>query len=202
MSAVRGQPPGRAGRPWLAGRLQASRRAGDLLDRKLRILRREQARAAHRAEQAEREWVAAVRTAEQWGLRASLLSSPTEALPSPRAQVSVRWAAVMGARYPTSVQVTHHLDPSRPLPLSSAGTCAARAATEAVTRAAQAAAALAAVAAVEHEIEVTRGRLRAIEQRWVPRLQHQADALDLALAENETAEAVLRKLATGGPNGV
>ncbi|MGN6302805.1 MAG: V-type ATP synthase subunit D [Angustibacter sp.] len=199
MSGLRGLPPGRAGRTWLAARLQASRRAGDLLDRKLRILRRERARAAHRAERAEQLWAAAFRDAEQWGLRADLLGGGHRAVGRP-AQVSVQWTAVMGARYPSGVHVTHDVPASEPLPVSSAATAAARAAVEAVARAADAAAARATLAAVDHEISVTRLRLRAIERSWVPRLQRQADALDLALAENETAEAVLRKLAAGGPN--
>ncbi|HEX3003325.1 MAG TPA: V-type ATP synthase subunit D [Angustibacter sp.] len=200
MSAVRGVPPGRAGRTWLAGRLQASRRAGDLLDRKLRILRRERARAAHHAEQAQRRWVDALRDARQWGLRARLLSAPPAAGVARAARVDVQWGAVMGARYPTGVRVTHDDDPGEPLPLSAAATCATRAAVEAVSRAAEAAAARGALAAVDHEIAVTRLRWRAIEHSWVPRLQQQAEALDLALAENETTEAVLRKLASGGPN--
>ncbi|HSO55578.1 MAG TPA: V-type ATPase, D subunit, partial [Actinomycetes bacterium] len=37
-------PPGRAGRLWLRGRLATAERGLDLLDRKLRILRREQER--------------------------------------------------------------------------------------------------------------------------------------------------------------
>ncbi|KQX64538.1 V-type ATP synthase subunit D [Angustibacter sp. Root456] len=200
MSTVRGLPPGRAGRTWLAGRLQASRRAGDLLDRKLRILRHERARAAHRAAQAERLWIAAWRDAEWWGLRASLLAPPGGQAVSRQARVSVRWAAVMGARYPSSVQVSRDDDPTAPLAVSAAATCAAHAAAEAVARAADAAAARAALGAVDHEIEGTQLRLRAIEHSWVPRLQQQADALDLILAENETTEAVLRKLAAGGPN--
>src|SRR6266566_9507160 len=67
-------PPGRAGRLWLRGRLQVAERGLDLLDRKLRILRREHERLALLAQRTGEAWEHACREAETWLLRAALLS--------------------------------------------------------------------------------------------------------------------------------
>ncbi len=175
MTAVRGVPPGRAGRTWLRRRLETSRRGADLLDRKLRILRREQARSAQRAEEASRRWASALVEAERWGRRAALLAGDA-ALDRPPgvapAVAHVEWSSVMGTRFPSSAHVVRTA-PERPLALalSSAVTCAAQAYGAALEAAVDAAAAAGALRVVDEEITVTTVRLRAIEQRWVPRLE-------------------------------
>jgi len=57
------------------------------------------------------------------------------------------------------------------------------------------AAALAATDAVAQEIATTRRRLRALHQRWLPRLAAELDAITLELEERERAEDVLRRRA-------
>ena len=71
---LRGLPPGRAGRMWLARRLAVAERGADLLEHKLRILVAEEQSFALLAERTQAEWEAAVRELDRWMLRAALLS--------------------------------------------------------------------------------------------------------------------------------
>jgi V/A-type H+/Na+-transporting ATPase subunit D len=62
--------------------------------------------------------------------------------------------------------------------------------------------ALGAARVLDDELAATRFRLRAVQDRWIPRLETAASALDLALAEAEGADAVRLRLAAGdGPRG-
>jgi V/A-type H+/Na+-transporting ATPase subunit D len=137
--------------------------------------------------------------AEEWALRAALLAG-SDALRPPYgdadARVEVTWSAVMGARFPSGARV--ELPPTRPggaLPATSAVLCATTAYGQALSAAVDAAVALGAARALEEEVAATRFRLRAVQDRWVPRLEEAAAALDLALAEAEGADAVRLRLA-------
>ena len=66
-------PPGRAGRLWLRGRLATAERGLDLLDRKLRILRREQERLRLLERRTGEELRRRCGDADRWLLRAALL---------------------------------------------------------------------------------------------------------------------------------
>jgi V/A-type H+/Na+-transporting ATPase subunit D len=204
VSGIRGVPPGRAGRTWLSRRLQTARHGASLLDRKLRILRPERERFRANAEAATLRWGQVLTGAEEWALRAALLAGRDALRPPPGdagARVEVTWSAVMGARFPSGARVT--LPPPRrgsALPATSAVLCAAVAYREALSAAVDAAVALAAARALDEEVAATRFRLRAVQDRWVPRLELAAAALDLALAEAESADAVRLRLAAGsGP---
>ena len=83
------------------------------------------------------------------------------------------------------------------LPATSAVLCATAAYREALSAAVDAAVALGAARALDEEVAATRFRLRAVQDRWVPRLEQAAAALDLALAEAEGADAVRLRLAAG-----
>ena len=109
----------------------------------------------------------------------------------------------MGARYPSGARLDL---PSRPpgaaLPASSAVVCATAAYRDALAAAVDAAVALGAARVLDDELAATRFRLRAVQDRWIPRLETAASALDLALAEAEGADAVRLRLAAGdGPRG-
>lgn len=206
MTGVRGLPPGRAGRTWLSRRLLTARHGASLLDRKLRILRPERDRFRAAAEAAALHWAQVLDGAEQWALRASLLAGngalrpPYDGTP---ALVDLQWSAVMGARYPSGARLDL---PSRPpgaaLPASSAVVCATAAYRDALAAAVDAAVALGAARVLDDELAATRFRLRAVQDRWIPRLETAASALDLALAEAEGADAVRLRLAAGdGPRG-
>jgi V/A-type H+-transporting ATPase subunit D len=64
-----------------------------------------------------------------------------------------------------------------------------------------AAVAVAAARVLDDEVAATRFRLRAVQDRWLPRLQGAATTLDLALAEAEGAEAVRLRLAVSRGEG-
>jgi len=206
MSGLRGLPPGRAGRLWLDRRLDAASHAASLLDRKLRILHAEQERCTQRAEEASASWVAVIGTAETWALRAALLAGAGafdgfhDGEP---AEVDLDWAALMGARYPSAGRVTLPSGVrSAGLPGSAAVDEAARTYREAARLAVEAAVALSAVRVVRAEVAATRFRKRAVEDRWMPRLQEAAAALDLALSEAESAEGIQLRLAARPRGGL
>jgi V/A-type H+/Na+-transporting ATPase subunit D len=204
VSGIRGVPPGRAGRTWLSRRLQTARHGASLLDRKLRILRPEWERFRANAEAATLRWGQVLSGAEEWALRAALLAG-SDALHHPYgdadARVDVSWSAVMGARFPSGARVELP-GPRRggAVPATSAVLCATVAYREALSAAVDAAVALGAARALDEEVAATRFRLRAVQDRWVPRLERATSALDLALAEAEGADAVRLRLAAGaGP---
>ena len=193
-------PPGRAGRTWLSRRLQTARHGASLLDRKLRILRPERERFRANAEAATLRWGHVLAGAEEWALRAALLAG-SDALHPPygdadaRVDVSVvggHGSAVpeRGARRAAPVAGTEARCP-RPRPCSAPRSPTARRCRPRWTRRWPEGAAR----ALDEEVAATRFRLRAVQDRWVPRLEQAAAALDLALAEAEGADAVRLRLA-------
>lgn len=194
MSAAVRHPPGRSGRLWLRRRLVTATRGAELLDRKLRILRREEQRFTTLAERTRVEWEAACAVAETWALRAVVVAGEGALSPDPdggSASVDVTWAAVMGVRYPAGA--TCHLPTGGDGRFT--GSTAARAPArdayrDALRAGVEHAAALAAVRVVEAEIAATRGRLRAIEDRWVPRLEEALAGVEAALLEEEAGDGV------------
>lgn len=205
MSRLRGLPPGRAGRQWLDRRLGAAGHAASLLDRKLRILQLEQERYAERAELAARSWAGAIATAETWALRAALLAGAgafESVHDGSSAEVHLEWAALMGARYPSTGRVMLPA-PARSSALapSAAVDEAARAYAEAARLAVEAAVMVSALRVVNAEVAATRFRKRAIEDRWMPRLERAAAELDLALSEAESSEGIQLRLAAAARDG-
>jgi V/A-type H+-transporting ATPase subunit D len=192
-------PPGRAGRLWLRGRLQVAERGLDLLDRKLRILRREHERLALLAQRTGEAWEHACREAETWLLRAALLSGQRAlrlSAASPAAKVTIAWRDTMGLRYPAEATCDLATEASPPLPGTAALAPAMAAHRAALAAAVQHAAATAALEIVADEIAATSQRLRAIQDRWIPRLQATLAEVELALDESEQADAArLRRAA-------
>ena len=194
-------PPGRAGRVWLLGRLHTAERGLDLLDRKLRVLRREQERARLAAERTGAEWRRRCAEAEPWLLRAALLGGQRalrHAVPGETAQVQVTWAVVMGVRYPQQA-VAHS---GRPAPdAAPTGTTALveAAATyrDALRAAADHAVAEETVRRLDAEVAATGRRLRAVEDRWIPRLRAALHRTELELEELDHAEGLRLRWAAG-----
>jgi V/A-type H+-transporting ATPase subunit D len=201
VSAPRGirVPPGRAGRLWLRGRLQVAERGLDLLDRKLRILRREHERLALLTQRTGDRWEQACREAETWLLRAALLGGQRAlrlSAASPAAEVTIAWRDTMGLRYPAEATCDLATEASPPLPGTAALAPATAAYRAALAAAVQHAAATAALEIVADEIAATSQRLRAIQDRWIPRLQATLAEVELALDESEQADAArLRRAA-------
>ena len=200
MTSPRRIPPGRAGRLWLLDRIRSGRLAASLLDRKVKILRAEQQRLRALAEQSRARWVDCAGEADLWGQRCALLGGERafrHSSPADAAAVVVEWGSVMGARYP--VAVTTHLAP----PVDrGAGTVALIEAEPAYRRAVEAAAnhavAEAAVRIIEAELEATGRRLRAISDRWLPRLEGWLAAVTRELEESEREEAFRLRWARSG----
>ena len=171
-------PPGRAGRLWLARRLQVARRGADLLDRKLRILTEELGRLRESAAQTAADWNRSCAEAERWLLRASVLGGQRAVRPGADgevADVTISYTVSMGVRHPAST------------------TCVIPAATswdgpEALR-------------VVEAEALATRYRLRAIRERWIPRLEQALAEVTLAIEEQELADAARLRLASGPGTG-
>lgn len=196
MSGSRGPlrfPPGRAGRLWLRRRLEIARRGLDLLDRKLRILRREQERLALLVQRTGDDWQRACGDAETWLLRATLLGGQRAlrlAGDGPAAEVAVVWAETMGIRYPGQATDAPPADHAPLGPRSAALGQAASAHRAALAAALRHAAATTAARIVDEEVAATRQRLRAIQDRWIPRLQTALAGVELSLDEQERADGV------------
>ncbi|HEX6760789.1 MAG TPA: V-type ATP synthase subunit D [Propionibacteriaceae bacterium] len=190
-------PPGRAGRLWLEQRLGVAQHAGELLKNKLAILNREEQRLAQRAADGTGEWQRRCREAETWALRAAVLSGRRAlriASDGTMAQADVAMGLTIGIEHPVDAAVRlKHQD--QPVVGSAAVMQAAEAARAAVEAALSAAVAAAALRALRAELAATRRTLRAVEQRWIPRLSTALAEVRLDLEELEHAEGVRHRWA-------
>ena len=205
MTALRNVPPGRAGRLWLLERLHTAERGVELLDSKLRVLRREQRRYHLHAERTAQRWTAACREAQLWQLRAVLLGghrAQRAALPPEPAQVDIDWTVVMGVRHPRAATVRGgEPDPMAAAPSNAALVQAVPAFRAALDAGAQHAVATEAVRRIDAEVEATRRRLRAVQDRWIPRLADALREVEMALEELELAEGSRLRWALASPAG-
>ena len=196
-------PPGRAGRIWLRRRLATANRGREQLDRKLRILQPELQRQRIRAARSQEAWEAACERSRRWTTRVALLSGEDafrHASPDEPARVRLTWATSMGVTYPRSAELSVPTDPPQVLD-DAAVVPAVEAAGEALLAGVGTAAADEAVRRIEAEIAVTRRRLRALEDRWLPWLTDRLADLEQALeqAEHEDGVRLRRAVATGRP---
>jgi V/A-type H+-transporting ATPase subunit D len=179
---------------WLQRRLAVAGRGADLLDLKLRLLHVERQRLGLQASRSEEAWQAAAREANRWLVRGALMGGQRGirlAAQEVPADVEVTWAYLMGVRYPAGVRCTPAPEEPGAAPPDSAALAVARdAQRRALEAAVTHAAAEAAVRVLEAEEAATRRRLRAIEDRWMPRLQEALAAIQLGLEEQEHAEGV------------
>jgi V/A-type H+/Na+-transporting ATPase subunit D len=194
-------PPGRAGRLWLTRRLAVARRGADLLDRKLRILQEETVGLADVAARTAAEWDRYCAEAERWLLRASMLGGERAirlAAEGSAADVTITYGVIMGVRHPDGATCL--------VPPSQAWDGPALAATRqahgrALAAAVRHAAAAEALRVVEAEALATRYRLRAVRNRWIPRLEQALAEVSLALEEQELADTARLRLAAGRAPG-
>ena len=188
-------PPGRAGRLWLTRRLAVARRGADLLDRKLQVLRRELNRRRGPAPRAAAEWEHRRADADGWPLRAALIGGERAirlAAAGTFAEVMISHAATMGVRYPADATCTTPPPVGRDGPALAAAREAQGAALAAAVRHAAAAEAL---RVLEAETVATRYRLRAVRDRWIPRLEQALAGARFAIEELERADAARLRLA-------
>jgi V/A-type H+-transporting ATPase subunit D len=194
-------PPGRAGRLWLQHRLATAHQAADLLDHKLRILRTERERLALLRERTAGVWAAATRDAATWLLRAVLTGGERSVrlgADATLADVEIVWEQPMGVRHPVEAICTLPGPESEARSLGNAALVAARDShRRALDAAVRHAVVEAAVRILEAEERATRRRLRAIEDRWVPRLEEALAEVQLRLEEEEHADGVRLRWAAG-----
>ena len=189
-------PPGRAGRLWLTRRLTVAQRGAGLLDRKLQVLQLELDRRRSAAARAAAEWERCRDDADSWLLRAALLGGERAirlAAADALAEVTISHAATMGVRYPTDATCI------TPPPVAGDGpalAAAREAHRAALVAAVQHAAAAQALRVLEAETTATRYRLRAVRDRWIPRLEQALAEVTFALEELERADAARLRLAT------
>jgi V/A-type H+/Na+-transporting ATPase subunit D len=191
-------PPGRAGRLWLERRLGTAQHAGQLLKEKLAILNHAEQRLAQDAAETAAEWQRLCAESETWTLRAVVLSSRRAlriASDGTTAQAEVAMGSTIGVQHPVSGVVRREEQSDLPVVGSAALTQAAEAAHAAVDAALSAAVAAAALRAVRAELASTRRTLRAVEQRWIPRLSSALADVRLELEESEHAEGVRHRWA-------
>lgn len=182
---------GRAGKVRVERRLRTARHGAALLDRKQRIMADELERLRLYAEGVREEWEVAAREAARWLRRAAALDGTTAvetAAPAARATFEVRWGVAMGVTYPAHAAC---VVPEGPLPGgSSALAFAVRAHREALGVGVRLAAAERAIALVGAELAATRSRQRAVENRWIPRLEAELDEIRRRLEEQEMEETL------------
>ncbi|MDP2775112.1 MAG: V-type ATP synthase subunit D [Nocardioides sp.] len=201
MARVLNAPPGRAGRLWLQHRLTTAQQGADLLDHKLRVLRTEREQLALAHERTAAVWEATSREAAVWLLRGVLVGGERAVRLScdqAAADVQILWERQMGVRYPAEATCALPEPGADSPPTSTAAMVTVR---ECHRRALEAAVQHAAVEAagrvLEAEERATRRRLRAIEERWIPRLRQALAEVQLKLEEEEHADGVRLRWASG-----
>ncbi len=187
-------PPGRAGRLWLQRRLEVARRGADLLDRKLRILQGELDRLRPSAAQTAAKWDRCQAEADTWLLRAALLGGQRaiRLAADGSADVTISYAVSMGVRYPAGATCATPPSAAWEGPALAAARQAHQAALIAAVRHASAAEAL---RIIESEALATRHRLRAVRDRWIPRLEEAVADVTFAIEEQERADGARLRLA-------
>ncbi len=184
-------PAGRAGRPWLAHRLEVARRGAELLDEKFRALARERARLEPLEAEARRTWERAAREADRALTRTAVLGGGSHLGPARAmagtATVTVRWRAILGVPCPVDAEVGR-LDPLAP-GASAALLVAADAHRAALDAAARLGVLQAALRRLDEEVHATVLRRNAIRHRWIPAHEAAQAALLLALEELEREDA-------------
>ncbi|MCQ1946708.1 V-type ATP synthase subunit D [Arthrobacter sp. zg-Y1116] len=188
----------RAERSEVQRRLATARRGAELLDRKQRILQAAIDGLQERADEGIRVWETRAREAAVWLQRSTGLDGADRLLgaapPDPAVAV-VQWGGAMGISYPESASCTVPTSP--PAGGSSALAFAASAHRAALEAAVAAAAGQRALLLVSEELAATRTRQRAVENRWIPRLEEQLTAIERRIAEQELEESLRLRWAAG-----
>lgn len=193
---------GRAGKVRVERRLMTARHGARLLDRKQHILADELERLQLRAELARAEWEELAHEADLWLRRAAALDGSGRieaAAPLEPAGVQLRWGSAMGVLYPE--------DPECRLPAApQTGGSSALSYTATVHRSAlEAGVRYAAVQRAElllaAELAATRTRQRAVENRWIPRLENELLDIRRKLDAQELEESLRLRWAADRNSG-
>lgn len=182
---------GRAGKDRIERRLTTARHGARLLDRKQHILADELERFQLRMELNRVEWEELAMEAALWLRRAAALDGSVRieaAAPLEPARVRIPWGNAMGVLYPEEpeslVPPAPHAGGSSALPYAAA---VHRRALEAGVRYAAVQRAERLLAA---ELAATRTRQRAVENRWIPRLENELQGIRRQLDAQELEESL------------
>lgn len=182
---------GRAGKVRLERRLITARHGAHLLDRKQHILADELERIQLRVALSRAEWEDLAKEAALWLRRAAALDGSgwiEAAAPLEPARVGLSWGGAMGVHYPE--------DPECLLPKTphAGGSSALSFAVAVHRRALEAGVRYATVQRAElllaAELAATRTRQRAVENRWIPRLENQLQSIRRQLDAQELEESL------------
>ncbi|MBF4994957.1 hypothetical protein ITX31_12640 [Arthrobacter gandavensis] len=189
---------GRAARAESERRLETARHGAELLDRKQQILRIAIGNRAESSEQSLQRFLEAASRAARWlgrSLALDGLGHIREAVPDSLAEAEIRWGGAMGMAYPedTAVKLPHRM----PSTGSSALAYAAAAHREALAAAVVHAADARALLLLRRELAATRTRQRAVEHRWIPKLEADLEQIQRSLAEQELEESLRLRWAAG-----
>ena len=193
---------GRAGRIRVERRLVMARHGADLLDRKRQIMTDELEHLQLDAARALEEWETCARDAARWSQRVASLDGHRGirgAAPTEPAELEITWGTAMGVEFPEDARCT--IPPVGVRGGSSALVYAVAAHEAALAAGARCAAAERAVHLVQAELVATRTRQRAVEHRWIPRLERELATIRRRLDEQELEEALrLRWAADSRPD--
>lgn len=182
---------GRAGRVRVERRLVTARHGAHLLDRKQRLLVDELRELEALADRTQVQWRERSAEAAAWLGRAAALDGHerirSAAVGTP-ATVEVEWGGAMGVVYPLWARCDPPTAPPRAG--SSALALAAAAHRAALVAGVEHAAAQRAVLLVSTELAATRIRHRAVEKRWIPRLEEQLLTIRRRLDAQELEEGL------------
>jgi len=182
---------GRAGKVRLERRLLTARRGAELLDRKQQIMADELDRLELHADGIRHDWEDRAREAAVWLGRTAGLDGRAQiegASPVDPAEIEISWGGAMGVSFPEDAQCRL---PDAPMPGgSSALSYAALAHRSALTAAVQHAAVQRAVLLLSTELTATRTRQRAVENRWIAKLEDEVAAIHRALEDQELEESL------------
>ncbi|HEY8700122.1 MAG TPA: V-type ATP synthase subunit D [Arthrobacter sp.] len=182
---------GRAGKVRVERRLMMARHGARLLDRKQHILADELERLQLRSDQARTEWEDLATEAALWLRRSAALDGSSQieaAAPLASAAVQLRWASTMGVAYPEGPDC--RLPAAPPSGGSSALSYTAAVHRRALEAGVRYAVLQRAELLVTAELAAARTRQRAVENRWIPRLEDELLRIRRQLDAQELEESL------------
>ncbi len=193
---------GRAAKVQIERRLETARHGARLLDRKQHLLADQLERVQLKAELACKEWESLARDAALWLRRSAALDGSARiesAAPLEAATVVLKWGNAMGVRYPEDSEC--RLPELPPMGGSSALTYTASAHRSALVAGVRHAAVKRAAIQLAAELAATRTRQRAVENRWIPRLENDLRTIRRLLDAQELEESLRLRWAADRKSG-